>query len=94
MRTVLYKKREQSKITKLFIIAIIYWRELIIMIKLQACPFSMNRPELCKAALSSLMIDEKCCQSETYEICAIYLIVSKQITGLTELDIPISPGGG
>jgi hypothetical protein len=38
------------------------------------CPFFNSKPELCKAALSSLMIDKKYCFSETYDRCAIFLI--------------------
>jgi hypothetical protein len=38
------------------------------------CPFIMNKPELCKAALSSWMIDDEHCSSEAYDRCPIFLI--------------------
>ena len=38
------------------------------------CPFSVNSPELCKAALTSLMIDEKYCCCKAYETCPLFLI--------------------
>jgi len=42
-----------------------------------AAPLSTNRPELCTAALSSLMINKKCCLSQAYYRCPIYLIETK-----------------
>ena len=42
------------------------------------CPLIMNKPELCKAAQSSLMIDMKHCRSEAYVKCVIYAIESQR----------------
>lgn len=42
------------------------------------CPLRMNKPELCKAALSSLMVDVKYCLNGAYVRCAIYAIESKR----------------
>jgi hypothetical protein len=52
---------------------------------MQTCPLITNRPELCKAALSSLMIDKKCCRSQAYGRCPIYSIESKQENDLDEV---------
>ena len=38
----------------------------------------MNKPELCKGALSALMIDMTYCRNETYVKCAIYAIESQR----------------
>lgn len=39
------------------------------------CPFCTIKHELCKAALSSLMIDKEYCSSEAYDRCAIFLVI-------------------
>ncbi len=44
------------------------------------CPLRMNKPELCKAALSSLMIDRAQCVNGAYVECAIYAIESQRST--------------
>ncbi len=41
------------------------------------CPLSMKKPGLCKAALSSLMIDMTNCRDEAYLKCPIYAIESQ-----------------
>ena len=38
------------------------------------CPFCIIKPELCNSALSSLMIDKKCCLSPSYKRCPIFLL--------------------
>jgi hypothetical protein len=38
------------------------------------CPFSINKPELCRAALSSLMIDDRECFGEAYNRCPIFFV--------------------
>ena len=38
------------------------------------CPLIINKPDLCKAALSSLMIDDKACLNESHNRCPIFLI--------------------
>ncbi len=45
------------------------------------CPFSIDKPELCRAAVSSLMINATYCRG-AYEECPIYAIESKRIAGL------------
>lgn len=42
------------------------------------CPLSINKAELCNAALSSRMINPSCCFNETYNSCAIYRIESQR----------------
>jgi hypothetical protein len=54
------------------------------------CPFIINTPELCKAALSSLMIDVKDCLSESHDRCPIFLINKSGCnTDLNESDVQI-----
>jgi len=51
------------------------------------CPFIINKPELCEAALSSLMIDDKHCSSAAYKKCPLFLInKSRQDNGLNEYE--------
>jgi len=38
------------------------------------CPYSFIKPELCKAALASLMTDRHYCSSEDYRGCSIFLV--------------------
>ncbi len=52
--------------------------------KMQTCPLSTNRPQLCNAALSSLMIDKRFCLCQAYDRCPIYSIESHQGTDLYE----------
>ena len=48
-------------------------------LEVHICLLSINRPELCRAAVSSLMIHVAYCLSNTYDGCQIYAIESKQI---------------
>ena len=41
---------------------------------MRQCPLIKAKPDLCKEALSSLMIDDKDCFSEAYTRCPIFLI--------------------
>jgi hypothetical protein len=41
---------------------------------------SVNKSELCKAALSSRMIDMSLCSNGTYEKCAIYELNRESVT--------------
>lgn len=42
------------------------------------CPYTYIGPELCKAALASLMIDKQYCSSKGYEGCPIFLVIKKR----------------
>jgi hypothetical protein len=54
------------------------------------CPFIMNKPELCKAALSSSMIDKNDCTGNSSDRCPLFLInKSGRDTDLNESSIQI-----
>jgi len=42
------------------------------------CPYAYIRPELCKAALASLMIDKQYCSGKGYERCPIFLVITSK----------------
>jgi hypothetical protein len=52
------------------------------------CPFIMNMPELCRAALSSSMIDKNGCIDDSHDRCPLFLInKSGRDTDLNESSI-------
>jgi hypothetical protein len=52
------------------------------------CPLSVNKSELCNAALSSSMINESLCLNDTHYRCAIFAIKSLRNKDGAGADVP------